>query len=367
MSVNSDNGPPRFLSGLGEVGELIHNVDWCQSSIGQPKDWPQGLRVVLNLMLQSRIPMFLWWGPSLTQFCNEAYFQTLGQDRRQIILGQSAHERTDSLWEVIGSRVAAVMESGDSISGKDTMLPMPRNGQIVPVYWDYELCPINDGEVVGGVLAIIRDVSDDHLDDERLGIASANLVSLFDQSPGFIAMLSGPEHVYEFTNIEYRKLMGDRDFVGKPVRLAVPEIEGQGFFELLDGVYGTGQTYVGKSLPMRFRPEPDGEMIDVTVDLVYKPITDPAGNIFGIFVEGTYRRDNEQAAVAEPVRSILTDRERQVLGWAALGKTAAETAMILGISKRTTDSYIYSAARKLDTVNGTQTVVEAIRRGELKL
>jgi len=349
------------------MGALLRGIDWAASPLGPPDGWPVSLRVVVGLLLHSQTPMLVWWGPSLVQLHNQAYHNTLGADRQTSLLGKPARGRADGIWTAVEPLIESVMQGNGCVSAKDALLPMPRNGQLVPVYWDYELCPIDDGEGVGGVLAIVHDVSDEHLDDERLGIASANLVNLFDQSPGFIALLSGPEHVYEFTNIEYRKLMGDRDFVGKPVRQAVPEIEGQGFFELLDGVYGTGQTYVGKSLPMRFRPEPDGELIDVTVDLVYKPMMDPAGKIFGIFVEGTYRRDNEQPAVTEPVRSILTDRERQVLGWAALGKTAAETAMILGISKRTTDSYIYSAARKLDTVNGTQTVVEAIRRGELKL
>ena len=367
MSANTSLAPPRFLSGGGKMGELLRAMEWSASPLGQPETWPQSLRVVVGLMLHSRTPMLLWWGPSLVQLHNEAYHQMLGIERQSSVLGKPARGRTDDLWAMVEPLLASVMDGGEGLSGKDTMLPMPRNGQIVPVYWDFELCPIEDGETVGGVLAIVRDVSDEHLDDDRLGIASANLVNLFDQSPGFIALLSGPDHVYEFTNVEYRKLMGERDFVGKPVRVAVPEIDGQGFYELLDGVYRSGQTYVGKSLPMRFRPVPGEDLIDVLVDLVYKPITDPAGNIFGIFVEGTYTRGDEAKVSAEPVRSILTDRERQVLGWAALGKTAAETAMILGISKRTTDSYIYSAARKLDTVNGTQTVVEAIRRGELKL
>ena len=63
------------------------------------------------------------------------------------------------------------------------------------------------------------------------------LRGLYRQAPGFICVLGGPDHVYELVNEAYYQLVGHRDIEGKPMRIAMPELEGQGFFELLDEVY----------------------------------------------------------------------------------------------------------------------------------
>ncbi|TIP31824.1 MAG: PAS domain-containing sensor histidine kinase, partial [Mesorhizobium sp.] len=62
------------------------------------------------------------------------------------------------------------------------------------------------------------------------------LALMFDQAPGFMTLLSEPGHVFQLTNAAYQRLIGQRQVIGKPVREALPELEGQGFFELLDRV-----------------------------------------------------------------------------------------------------------------------------------
>jgi PAS domain-containing protein len=69
----------------------------------------------------------------------------------------------------------------------------------------------------------------------------ADLRALFQQAPGHMAVLRGPDHVYALVNAAYQRLVGDRDLIGKPVREALPELAGQSFFELLDEVYMTGK------------------------------------------------------------------------------------------------------------------------------
>lgn len=66
------------------------------------------------------------------------------------------------------------------------------------------------------------------------------LDTLFRQAPGFMAALTGPEHVFELANDAYLKLVQHRPVLGKTVRLALPELDGQGFYELLDAVYESG-------------------------------------------------------------------------------------------------------------------------------
>ena len=66
----------------------------------------------------------------------------------------------------------------------------------------------------------------------------------FEQAPGFICILCGPEHVFQFVNETHKRLFGSDDWVGQPVRKAFPDIAGQGFYELLDQVYQTGERIV---------------------------------------------------------------------------------------------------------------------------
>src|SRR5215210_8021104 len=83
------------------------------------------------------------------------------------------------------------------------------------------------------------------------------LRSYFEQAPGMIAMVSGPEHIFEFANAAYLALIGDRDVIGRPVRDAVPELEAQGVVALLDEVYTTGEPFTGRQMPFVFHRQTD--------------------------------------------------------------------------------------------------------------
>ncbi len=110
---------------------------------------------------------------------------------------------------------------------------------------------------------------------------------LFEQAPGFVAVLEGPEHVFKLANPSYHRLVGAaRELVGKSVARALPEVVAQGFVALLDKVFATGQPFLGRRLP--YTPEGiAGEAAALRhLDFVYQPIFDSAGRTTGIFVEG---------------------------------------------------------------------------------
>jgi signal transduction histidine kinase/DNA-binding NarL/FixJ family response regulator len=125
--------------------------------------------------------------------------------------------------------------------------------------------------------------------------------ALFQQAPGFICVLSGPRHVFEFVNDSYLHVVGNRDYLGKTVREAVPEAEGQGYFELLDQCYRTGEPFKGIETPIQLRRTPDGPLESMLIDFIYQPITDAGGRVTGIFVEGfdVTARVSAQAALRE--------------------------------------------------------------------
>ncbi len=123
---------------------------------------------------------------------------------------------------------------------------------------------------------------------------------VFDFMPGFVAILDGPDHVYRYVNDAYRAISGDRTFAGRAVRGVFPELEGQGFYELLDGVYSTGKPFIARALPVRLEREGG----DRHVDLLYSPMRDASGTITGIFVSGhdvtdAHRTQERSRALAE--------------------------------------------------------------------
>ncbi|MFC4175456.1 sensor histidine kinase [Microvirga sp. GCM10011540] len=122
------------------------------------------------------------------------------------------------------------------------------------------------------------------------------LADLFRQAPGFMAVMRGPDHVFELANAAFLQFSGNRDLIGKPVREAKPELAGQGFFELLDQVYATGMPFVGREVAMKIQRRPDAPAEDVFVDFVYQPIIGADGNVTGIFIEGSDVTDRVRAA-----------------------------------------------------------------------
>src|SRR6476659_4366341 len=105
--------------------------------------------------------------------------------------------------------------------------------------------------------------------------------------PAVIAVLEGPEHRYVLTNPLYKQVVGSkRNFTGNTVREALPELEHQGIFELLDHVYETGMPYRNNELKVMLDKNNDGSLTEVYFNFIFQPIQDSAGNVNGIFVHG---------------------------------------------------------------------------------
>lgn len=118
---------------------------------------------------------------------------------------------------------------------------------------------------------------------------------LFQQAPGFFAVLNGPEHSFTFVNDAYLKLVGWRDVIGKSVREALPEIEGQGLFELLDAVYADGVQRGGEGARVMLRQKPGEAPRETFLDFSYAAVRDAMGQITGIFVQGMDRTESFKA------------------------------------------------------------------------
>jgi signal transduction histidine kinase/PAS domain-containing protein len=153
----------------------------------------------------------------------------------------------------------------------------------------------------------------------------------FDQAPGFVAVLRGPAHRYEYVNGPYTQIAGHRPLLGRTVREAFPELAGQGFYELLDGVYATGEPFTGTALPVQLQPVPGGPVESRRIDLIYQPLTEPgeagadgaagAPRVTGLLVQG---RDVTDAAAAREAADLAHRRLEAVLDQLPVGVHIAE-------------------------------------------
>jgi PAS domain S-box-containing protein len=213
------------------------------------------------------------------------------------------------------------------------------------------------------------------------------LATLFHEAPSFLAVLRGPNHVFELANPTYRQLVGNRDVIGQPARQALPEVEGQGFFELLDGVYRTGEPFVGTELPMQLQPTPGGPLEQHFFNFVYQAMRTPEGGIWGILAAGSDVTAQVHARNLAELLATERDAERRrlltVLEQSPLGIIIAEApsgqwiyanlkfADVVGLDVRPEDVQSYSGhyrgfhadGRLLDSEDWP--LARAIRLGEV--
>ena len=147
---------------------------------------------------------------------------------------------------------------------------------------DYLVKPFSAKELVARVESQLALARLRHLDQKH----RSELRRMFMGAPVFICLLRGPDHHFELANAAYQQLVGARDLIGRPIREALPDLSGQGFFELLDSVYQTGKPYAGKEQALRLQRAPDGAPEDLFATFTYEPFRDASGEIDGVVVFG---------------------------------------------------------------------------------
>ena len=158
-----------------------------------------------------------------------------------------------------------------------------------------------------GVIAIVVETTARVLAERQQAGERARLLQMFEQAPGFIISMRGPEHYVEFVNAAHRKLFRSEAWVGRSIREAFPDIEGQGFFERLDDVYASGERFVAEEAAARFR-QAGGLEEERFLSFVYEAVRDEAGQVVGVLCEGSDTTDAHRAreALHEETRILET-------------------------------------------------------------
>jgi len=134
-----------FISGNSECSTLIRSIDWTKNPVGPISQWPQSLRTTLSIILNSKFPMFLFWGPELICFYNDAYRPSLGNNgKHPKAMGQRGDETWPEIWDFIKPLIDQVLNGDEATWHEDQLLPIYRNGKIENVYWTFSYSPAYD-------------------------------------------------------------------------------------------------------------------------------------------------------------------------------------------------------------------------------
>lgn len=406
--------------GGGATGELVRRFDWAATSLGPMSGWPASLRTSVDIVLNSPMAMVLMWGPQHVMIYNDEYVKIAGVRHPQALGGT-----VPAIWPEIWDWNARILEAGlrgETQVHRECALPLLCDGVPTDIYFDLFYTPVHgDDGAVGGVLCTAleltarlaegRQLKQAKADLEslnrtlqqeaeaardanrRLGEERALLRSLFQQAPSFMAVLRGPQHVFELANQHYIDLVGGRELLGLPIDQALPEVKAQGFVDLLDEVYRTGVAYEGRQVRVDLQGT-DSELEPSYVDFVYQPIKNDAGEVGGILVEGldvteqaeaeerlrlaqqaggigtfewfpdtgamlvspTFRR---QWGIAEEVEiteqllvSLIDQRDREKVGTERLGHTANPLEYVEYRVRRPSDGQVRWIARQGEVVDG---------------
>jgi PAS domain S-box-containing protein len=259
---------------------------------------------------------------------NEAYLQVTMRSREEIVgrrmFDAFPSDEASESFRLLHGSFERVLANGaaDEIALIRYDIAAP-DGGVQTRFWSATHTPVlDDGGAVAYILQHTVDVTELHglrrLRDQMGVVERAQAVqarnldlteeatqlrTLFEQAPGFVAILSGPEHRFVVANNAYRALVGQRDLIGKSIAEALPEVLDQGFNLLLDRVRSTGMAYVASRAKVHLdsgRLGPSGDTY--YLNFVYQPILGPDGSVTGIFVQG---HDVTQEVEAEERQELL--------------------------------------------------------------
>ena len=225
------------------MGERMRAFGWSRTPLGEPAGWPQPLKTLVGLMLASEQPMFMAWGDGQTWLYNTAFIPIMGAKHPER-LGRHA---LDEVWReahAVLQPLFARVFAGAPVHMQDFELELDRHGRLEEAHFAFSYTPVRDdaGRVVALFGACIE-ITERVLADRRRAAEQERQRRMFEQAPSFMCILRGPQHVFEFVNNAHKKLFNSDGWVGRPVREAFPELEAQGYVELLDEVYASGRRH----------------------------------------------------------------------------------------------------------------------------
>lgn len=273
-----------FISSGGEMGRLIREKNWEETSLGNPTYWPQSLKTTLSIILNSKFPNFLFWGEELLCFYNDAFRPSLGNDgKHPAILGKRGEDAWAEVWPTINLAIKQVLLTGEATWSENQLLPFYRNGKLEDVYWTFSYSPLvdEDGKIAGVFSTCVETTKEVNarLDLQKINRRYQDHIM---QAPVAMSILTGSDFIVEIVNDLMLQIWGKKleDVLHKPIFEGLPEAKGQGLELIMEEVFRTGLKFEAKERLLSL-PRNNG-LEDFYLNFVYEPIKDINGNVVSI-------------------------------------------------------------------------------------
>jgi len=164
--MQQENGPTVRFNVAGfeqstqqEMPRLVDAFDWASTPLGPSAAWPDSLKAVVRILLTSRFPMWMAWGPNLTVLYNDAYRRTTLGKKHPWALGKPAAQVWHEIWKDIGPRIHRVMETGEASWEETLLLILERSGYPEETYHTFSYSPLSgpDGRIAGMLCVVMED------------------------------------------------------------------------------------------------------------------------------------------------------------------------------------------------------------------
>lgn len=313
-----------FLQGGGEMGTIIRNYNWADTTLGTPDQWPYILRASVSNMLNTGLPMLVLWGNDFRVFYNDKVIHSLDTNKHPAIFKPAKDVWTDS-WPFIDALLQKVINTGEPVTFQDQPIVTHRNGKTEDVYWTfcYSLIQDDEGEP-GGILVTCMETTHTVLAQIKLAESEVRFRMLIEEAPVATCVFVGEDLVMEVINQPMLEIFGKGDDLqGMRLTEAVPELTNQPFPDILRSVLRTGETYsaVGAKAEL-FKA---GRWGTYYFDFTYKPLCNAAGEVYAILnmaIDVTERVLASKKVEASQ-RSLLQLFEESPVGIATLGSDEA--------------------------------------------
>ena len=297
-----------LLDDGSDMGARILAHDWAATPLGPLQSWPSALVSAVTLMVRTRQPVYIAWGPDRLSLYNDACFPIVGTRHPQA-LGMPASQLWQEVWDNVGPLFEAVL-AGEPQWHEDRAIALDvANGDTR--WFSFSCTPLlDDDAAISGLYWVAQENTSRVLDELHLKSENERQWRMFEQAPGFICTTRGPDHVFEYVNAAHRRLFASDQWLGKPVREAIPGIAEQGFLQLVDQVYASGERMVVREAPVHCKASPEAPAQTRYLDFIYAPRIESDGRVSGLFCEGHDVTDRVQALQA---LSVSDQRYRQIV------------------------------------------------------
>ncbi|MGZ8506153.1 MAG: PAS domain-containing sensor histidine kinase [Bacteroidia bacterium] len=317
----------KFLKGGGKMGEIIRAFNWATTPLGAPETWPQSLRISLGILLNSKFPMFLFWGPQHICFYNDAYRPSLGNHGKHPgAIGKPGIVVWPEIWAHIKPLIDQVLAGGEGTWSENQLLPIYRNNRLEDVYWTFSYSPVHDIDgFPAGVFVTCTETTEKIAILKRLQFSEQRFKTMIKNAPVAIAVFRGWDLIAEMANDAYLPLVGKtkEEFIGKPLFESLPETR-EILEPLAHNVMQTGIPFYGNEFEITLNRYGKNEVC--YFNSIYEAVYEPDGSISGMMV---IANEVTQQVVA---RKYAEESERRLLS--VLAETPVATAILTGPKMR---------------------------------